>query len=150
MSRPLTLLTWLLVLALASSGLGGAYMRYVLESSDPFSAWNHPWQPYFEQVHAFGGPALALVLGYVLAAHAKVHLAMGSARRRPGLALSALALALVLSGAAQATFPDPDSKQVAWVHGVLGSLFLLLFLGHAFGPVWQRLSARRRAAADRR
>jgi len=151
MSRPLTLVTWLLVLTLALSGLGGAYLHYVVESTDPFNAWNHPWQPQLERVHALAGPALALLLGYVLAAHAKPHLQLGSPRRRPGLRLSGLSLALVASGGAQAAFGGPEARLLVWVHGVLGSLFLLLFLGHAFGPLWQRLvSARRRAAGDRR
>ena len=127
-------LLWLLVLAALTTGLSQAWMRYLLEPVDEFSAWNHAWQGTIEALHVFVAPLLTLVLGYTLAAHAKVRWqAPGThaKRRRSGALVTGLLLVLVLTGAWMAAWTFPEGKLVAWIHGVAGSLFGLAFLGHA-------------------
>lgn len=127
-------LLWLFVLVAFITGLSQAWMRYLLDPADEFSAWNHPWQGTIEALHVFVAPLLTLVLGFTLAAHAKVqwqsHNTSGK-RRRSGALVTGLLLVLVLSGAWMAAWSFPEGKIVAWIHGVAGSLFGLAYLGHA-------------------
>lgn len=146
MTRRLALLCWLTVLATAASGLVGAYMNYMLEPSDPFSAFNHPWQHKLDAAHALLGPGLAMVIGFVLAAHVRVEWRTGSSKRKSGAVLTTLAIALPTTGAILAAYGAPDRPLLAWLHGVTGSLFLLMFVAHGLSAI----RARRRAARSRR
>ena len=134
MSRGLSLLTWLLVLATAVTGLGQAWMRYLLEPVDDFSVWNHPWQETTEALHAFLGPVASLGLGVVLTAHAGERLRHPGTSGRAklgGFLVGGLVIALVVSGAWLLGWPDPDTKLVSWIHGIVGALLLLGMVGHA-------------------
>lgn len=134
MKRKLSLLTWILVLSSLVTGLTQAWMRYLLEPENDFSAWNHPWQGTVESLHVFLAPILTLLLGYVLAEHAVIHWhnkATGKGRVRSGGALVALICTLILSGAWMAGWSFPEGKLVSWIHGIAGALFGLIFLGHA-------------------
>ena len=127
-------LLWLLVLAALATGLCQAWMRYLLDPVDAFSAWNHPWQGMIESLHVFVAPMLTLVLGYTLAAHARVRWQSPSThkkRRRSGALVTGLLLVLILSGAWMTAWSYPEGKAIAWIHGIAGSLFGLAFLGHA-------------------
>lgn len=128
MKRPYALLLWLAVLATAATGLGQAWMRYMLEPVDDFSAWNHPWQGTTEALHALFGPVLALGLGAVLAGHAAArwrHPDTSRGARRGGVVLVAAVLVLVVTGGWLTGFPDPDGDAVAWAHGIAGGLLVV-------------------------
>jgi len=146
MSRRGELLTWLIVLATAGTGLVQAWMRYLVEPVDEFSAYNHPWQGTTEALHALLGPLLALGLGMVLAAHARPKWFAGSTPKKArlsGALVASLVLVLVVSGAWLNAWPPVDEQLLNWIHGIAGATFTLAFLGHAL-----RLS--RRAGASRR
>jgi len=135
MSRRLSLLTWGLVLAAAATGLGQAWMRYLVDPVDDFSAWNHPWQGTTEALHAFLGPLTALGLGLVLAAHAKERVHLPSTTRAAklgGVVVSGLILALIISGSWLTAWPPLDGKLLSWIHGIVGGLFVLGMAGHAW------------------
>lgn len=129
MSRRLSTAIWLLLLATATFGLGGAYMRHLIEPADPFSAWNHPWQATFEKGHAVLGPLFAILLGFTIGGHGQLQLALGK-RKRSGQVLVAIAICLCLSGGVLSAFGAPDSPIFAWIHGIFGSSFVLLFVFH--------------------
>jgi hypothetical protein len=135
MSRRLALLTWSLVLATAGTGLLQAWMRYVVEASDPFSAYNHPWQGTTEALHALFGPLAALGLGIVLAAHAKPKWSSPAAHwaaRRSGAFVVGLLLVLVVTGAWLNAWPPVDGKLLNWTHGIVGTSFALAVVGHSW------------------
>lgn len=150
MPRAFTLLCWLLILATATTGLVSAGMEYLLEPSDPFSAFNHPWQPHLDTAHALLGPALAVWIGFVLGDHARPRFRSGGPKRKSGLLLSTLAVLLVLSGGFLSAFGSPDALAYKWAHGILGSLFTLLFAGHALSVVRARWKARAPGAGSSR
>lgn len=126
------------MLATAATGLVGAYMNYWMEPSDPFSAYNHPLQPKLDAAHALLGPLLALLLGFVLAAHARVEWRHGSSRRRSGAVLVTLAVLLPTTGAILSAFGAPDRPLLAWLHGVTGALFLFMFVAHGLSVIRAR------------
>ena len=128
------LILWLLVLGSVATGLGQAWMRYLVEPKDEFSAWNHPWQGTTESLHVFLAPMLTLVLGFTLAAHAAPKLASpitAPKRRRSGTTIIVLILVLVLTAAWMTAWTKPELPIVPWIHGIAGSLFAIAFLGHA-------------------
>ena len=134
MSRRLTLLTWALVVATAATGLGQAWMRYLVEPVDDFSAYNHPWQGTTEALHALFGPLAALGLGLVLAAHAKPKWdspAPTRVARASGAITAGLILVLVGTGAWMGAWPPMEGKLVHWTHGITGALFALAFAADA-------------------
>ena len=143
MTRRLALLCWLIVLATAGTGLVGAAMNYLMEPSDPFSAFNHPWQPYMDTGHALLGPLLAVLIGFVLAAHARVEWHQGSSRRKSGAVLTTLAILLPLTGALLSAFGAPDRPALAWLHGGVGALFALMFTAHGLSVVRERRRSRK-------
>ncbi len=58
-----------LMTASAVSGAVYLWMRYLLESDDPFSVINHPWQPAMLSVHLLTAPAIVLLFGIVFQSH---------------------------------------------------------------------------------
>lgn len=143
MTRRLALLCWLTVLATAGTGLVGAAMNYLMEPTDPFSAFNHPWQPYLDAGHALLGPLLALLIGFVLAAHARLEWRRGSSRKKSGALLTTLAVLLPVTGGLLSAFGAPDRPALAWLHGVVGALFALMFTAHGLSVVRERRRARK-------
>lgn len=134
MSRTGALLSWLLVSATAATGLAQAWMRYLVEPIDEFSAYNHPWQGSIEALHAFLGPLFALGAGMLLAAHARPKWSSPSSGRKArlsGLFVAVLVGAVAASGAWLGAWPPISSKLLNWIHGVAGASFALAFMGHA-------------------
>jgi hypothetical protein len=79
-------------------------------------------------------------------AHVRVEWRTGSSKRKSGAVLTTLAIALPTTGAILAAYGAPDRPLLAWLHGVTGSLFLLMFVAHGLSAI----RARRRAARSRR
>lgn len=59
----------LLTLVVSLSGLAYFWMKYFMESSDPFAVVNHPWQGAMLAVHVLASPPLILVFGIILNSH---------------------------------------------------------------------------------
>jgi hypothetical protein len=125
-----------------------------MEGDDPFSAYNHPAQPWMLAAHVLAAPLLVLALGWAWGAHAAPKLSgegVTDQRRRrvgarSGLANLATGAAMIVSGyALQVTASETLRVVLAWSHGVSGGLFLLLLAVHAASA----LRRARRAAASR-
>lgn len=56
-------------LAVAGSGFAYLWMKYLLETDDPFALVNHPWQATMLHLHVLTSPSVILILGVVLNSH---------------------------------------------------------------------------------
>lgn len=150
MNRSLALLTWILVLATAGTGLAQAWMRYLLDQADDFSAYNHPWQGTIEALHALLGPLAALGFGVVLAAHAMPKWKSPASSRRArigGVLAASFVLSVVGTGAWLGAWPPLDGKLLNWFHAIAGSLFAVVVIAHAWTA--RRAKSVTRQACDR-
>jgi hypothetical protein len=139
-SRPLYWSLWASTALTALTGVVFAVMRYLMEGSDPFSAYNHPLQPWALAAHVMLAPALVLALGWAWGAHAAPKLACRGSReekhRRPGavtgLSTGGIALAMIASGyGLQVTATEWIRLALAWAHGLSGGAFVLALGVHA-------------------
>lgn len=126
---------WLLhlsVLALTATGAAYAWMRYGMESNDPFAVANHPWQPHMLHVHVLAAPIAVFALGLVFSTHIWSKLAGGvKARRWSGLGGLWLLAPMILSGyLMQVVTGETTLLVVKIIHWVSAGLFAALYVGH--------------------
>ncbi len=93
---------WLLWLTSAGvTGTGAVYlwMKYFMETEEPWAVINHPLQPWMLKAHILIAPLLVLILGGVLLNHVPQHLReAGRSRLASGMALLVAIGSMVLSG----------------------------------------------------
>jgi len=133
MSRPWPPLVGLTLVTLVT-GLVYAWMRYLLEPPDPFTAFGHPWQPWMLDLHVLAAPALLFVLGWAWGAHRPA--AQRSGPRRGGWWL--LGLVTLMAGSAylrQVVADDTLRSALSWLHGVSSVGFCLLLFLHGYRRV---------------
>ena len=151
MNRALLWLTWTSATLVGASGLVFAVMKYLMKGEDPFSAYNHPLQPWMLAAHILLAPALVLALGWAWGTHAAPRLNGRSPRddrerrigARSGLANVTFGLVMILSGYwMQVTAVEGLRLTMAWAHGVSGTLFMLMLVGHAVAALTKTRPAR--------
>jgi hypothetical protein len=69
-------------LLVAVSGFAYFWMKYAMQSDDPFAVVNHPWQPATLTLHVLASPAFILLFGIVLNSHVMRKLRATSERNR--------------------------------------------------------------------
>lgn len=133
---------WLLHLSMLVAGGTGLLWAYCAYLWDPgpepedlelLMEWTgqHPWVPMLRTVHLFSVPLLVFAVGLIWSSHVAPRLTRAWARRRTGLALTALMAPMVISGVALQTSASPEARTVwVWVHGVSSGLWVLAYLGH--------------------
>ncbi|MFQ5929917.1 MAG: hypothetical protein ACE5MK_09470 [Acidobacteriota bacterium] len=131
---------WLLNLStLVVSGTGVVYfgMKYVMESDDPFSVVNHPWQPLMLDLHILSSPILIFVLGIIISSHIAKKLRNNNKNnnklegRRSGLIALLSFPPMVISGYLLQTMANPLLLRLALiVHLVTGVMFAGCYLIH--------------------
>jgi hypothetical protein len=115
------------------TGLVYAWMRYLVPSTDPYSAVGHPLQPAVQHLHVLAAPLLVFAAGLIWRNHVWSHWRAGvPQRRRSGLALLLSAAPMALSGYLLQTTVGEAWRQ-AWVvvHLAASTLFLAGWAGHA-------------------
>lgn len=124
-------LLYLATLALTTSGAAYAWMRYCMEGDDPFSAYNHPWQPLALDGHLLAAPLLVFAVGWIFQEHVLDKLALGAERRLTGVLLVLLFAVLVVSGYGR-TVADGASVRawLSWIHGLCGGAWFALLVAH--------------------
>ncbi|GAB4370837.1 MAG: hypothetical protein Kow0062_05900 [Acidobacteriota bacterium] len=145
MSRTLRWLLWTATIAATVTGLAFVAMRELMVSDDPFSAYNHPLQPWALAAHVLIAPLLVLVLGWIWGVHAAPRRVDPRARaRRSGLVNIAIAAVMVASGyLLQVVTEETVRLALAWTHGVSGTLFALSLTVHAVVGVRSRINGTR-------
>jgi hypothetical protein len=115
-----------------ASGLLYLWMKYLVESEDPFAVVNHPWQPYALYVHVLASPALILVFGMLWTSHVATKID-GSRpyNRRSGLTSVWTFAVMAASGyLLQVLTSERLHDTIVIVHVASGCAFLLAYIGH--------------------
>jgi hypothetical protein len=125
-------LLWASTAVLTLTGLAYAGMRYLMSADDPFSAYNHPLQPWALDLHVLAAPALVLAIGWFWGSHILPMLRKKAGSRPSGLALIGIALVMTVSGyLLQVSTAAALRTFAAWLHGISGVAFFLLLAGHS-------------------
>jgi hypothetical protein len=119
-------------LLLTVTGVVYAWMKYFMQSDDPFAVANHPWQPYMLDAHVVVAPVALFVIGAVWAAHVKPKHDSGTkSRRKSGLVALWTIAPMVLSGYLMQVLTNESLvKSMRVLHWVSSAVFVLGLLGH--------------------
>ena len=86
-------------LAVTATGFVYFWMKYALDSGDPFAVVNHPWQPAMLNLHVIASPVFILLFGIVFNSHVMKKLqATRLPNRRSGYVSLTTFAAMILSG----------------------------------------------------
>ena len=117
-----------------ATGVVYLWMKYLLQSADPFAVVNHPWQPAVLKLHILTAPVLVFGLGLIAMRHVLAHWLAGvSHARRSGIAAALTVLPMVLSGYLVQAITDARWLSVTtWVHVATGVVYGAAFALHQF------------------
>jgi hypothetical protein len=121
-----------LALVVAATGFVYFWMKYALESTDPFAVVNHPLQAVMLNLHVVASPAFVLMFGVVLNSHVMKKLrATKMPNRRSGYTSLVTFAAMVLSGYLLQIAVEPVWLQLlVAVHVVTGTVFAVVYGTH--------------------
>lgn len=127
MTRVERALLWGSSAAVATSGLGFAWTKYLVRSDDPFAVVNSPWQTFLFKSHVLSAPVLVFVTGLLFSRHVIRHWqSPNPSGRRSGLGIVAVLLPLVASGyLIQTVTSDRMLDGLVAVHLATGILYLV-------------------------
>lgn len=131
------------VIAAGASGIAYAGFKYLMRTDDPFSAVNHPLQPWALHAHVLAAPVLVFAVGIIFKEHVLAALRNGAparARRVGSIALGTFAVLVVSGGLVQVLTSESLRKWTGLIHLGVGILFLVAYGVHVLG-------ARRRSCA---
>jgi hypothetical protein len=114
---------------------GGVYffMKYLLQTDDPFAVVNHPWQPSILAVHILAAPLGVLMFGMLLRSHVLKKLVSSPhpAGRKSGWTALIGFAAMALSGYLLQVVSSPRSIRVVMVtHVATSVVFLAGYIVH--------------------
>ncbi len=137
-------------LATGVTGLAYAAFKHLMTSDDPFTAYNHPLQPWMLTLHVLAAPVLVFGVGIIFKDHVLGKMKNGAppGARRGGLWTLALVIPLILTGYLVQVLASGDFRNVtAWIHLGLGAAFLAFYLLHLAGAMKLKAEKERRAKA---
>lgn len=116
----------------AISGFAYLWMKYFVESADPFSVVNHPWQPAMLTLHVLASPPLVLVFGIILNSHVMKKLrATNIPNRRSGLISFTTFFLMVATGyLLQVVTAEGMLQFLVVLHVGSGALFSVAYVIH--------------------
>jgi hypothetical protein len=119
-------------LAVAVTGFAYLWMKYALQTDDPFALVNHPWQTAMLDLHLVASPAFILMFGIVLNSHVMKKLrATRLPNRRSGYLSLGTFAAMVLSGyLLQVSSSEAWLQGLVVIHVVASSIFTLAYGAH--------------------
>jgi hypothetical protein len=113
----------------AATGFAYFWMKYFVDSQDPFAVVNHPWQATALHLHVLASPAFILMFGLVLNSH--ILKKIGAPRlpnRKSGLASLVLFVVMLGSGYLLQVVSDRQVLQTLVIaHIGSGALFSLAY-----------------------
>lgn len=126
---------WLLHLSVAAITITGtvfAWMRYAMETDDPFAVANHPWQPHVLHLHVLVAPVVVFALGLVFTAHIwPKYEARVKARRWSGIGALWTIAPMVISGYLLQVLTNETALFATRVtHWVSSAVFILAYVAH--------------------
>ena len=143
--------TWtfnLLAAIVATTGFAYFWMKYFVESADPFAVVNHPWEATMMHLHVLASPLFLLIFGIILNSH--ILRKLGAAKmpnRKSGLASFGLFAVMVGSGYLLQVSTDAGwLRALVAVHVGSGAAFSATYVIHLV--ISARLARRRPATSS--
>jgi hypothetical protein len=137
-----------LSVAVIVTGFAYLWMKYGVQTDDPFAVVNHPWQTSMLSLHVVASPALILIFGIIFNSHVMKKLsATRLPNRRSGLVSLGTFAAMIVSGyLLQVSSSETWLQAMLVVHLASGAVFAIVYAAHLV------ISAKlaRSAAAPRR
>jgi uncharacterized membrane protein YidH (DUF202 family) len=133
-------LFWTTFLPVAVTGIVYFWMKHFMESPDPFSVVNHPWQPLVLKAHILSVPLWVLTIGAVAYQHALSRIRSGERRGIwTGAATATLIVPMILTGyLIQSVTHQGWLGIVTWSHVVLSAAYILGLAVHGRVVVFRR------------
>ncbi len=122
--------------------LSGCYwlvLHYFFASASDFGPLQNPWEPVVLRIHGWLAVGGVYLLGWVTARHVSERWPH-TIKRASGIAITGLALLLVITGYALYYTTDRLHDDAAFVHELLGGAAIAFALTH-----WRRYRAGRRS-----
>lgn len=138
-------------IVVAASGLLYLYMKFFMQTDDPFAIVNHPWQPLVLAAHILAAPVFIVFFGMLLRSHTLVKLRRNEkVNRRTGwISLMSFSV-MAMSGYLHQVASSPEWINLWWwIHIVTGVLFVIGYGVH-FAVGWPIGRARRKRLLSRR
>lgn len=122
----------LLALTVAATGFAYLWMKYGVQSSDPFAVVNHPWQTPALDLHVMAAPIFVLVFGIILNSHVMKKLrAPRLPNRKSGMVSLGTFATMVMSGyLLQVTSAETWLQALVVLHIASGTVFSLVYSAH--------------------
>lgn len=121
-----------LTAAVAVTGFVYFWMKYFVESSDPFAVINHPWQTVTLNLHVMASPFFVLIFGIIFNSHVMKKLkATRLPNRRSGYVSLGMFVVMVFSGyLLQVAANEQWLQALVAVHVTSGTVFSLVYAAH--------------------
>ena len=121
----------LFALAVTVTGAVYLWMKYFVESDDPFAVVNHPWEPAMLHLHVLASPPFVLIFGMILNSHILKKLRATRPNRTSGLASLVLFAVMAVTGyLLQVTTNGTALQALVALHVASGALFALTYTVH--------------------
>jgi len=132
----------------AVTGFAYFWMKYFVESADPFAVVNHPWEATMLHLHVIASPLLLLIFGIILNSHILKKLgASKMPNRTSGLASFGLFAVMIASGYLLQVSTDAGwLRALVAAHVGSGAAFSATYVVHLV--ISARLARRRPAASS--
>ena len=114
------------------SGVAYLWMKYFMETTDPFAIVNHPWQPSMLSLHVLVAPALVFVVGLMVQSHIQRKLRSGTnSNRSSGLVSMVTLPVMIASGYMLQVVTAPLLASITLgLHLVSSSIFVITYVTH--------------------
>lgn len=121
-----------LAAAVAATGFAYFWMKYFVESGDPFAVVNHPWQPAMLSLHVIASPFFVLIFGIVFNSHVMKKLkATRLPNRKSGYVSLVTFAAMAFSGyLLQVTANEQWLRALVGIHVASSTVFTLVYAAH--------------------
>ncbi len=121
-----------LTAAVAVTGFLYFWMKYFIESSDPFAVINHPWQTAMLNLHVIASPFFVLIFGIIFNSHVMKKLkATRLPNRRSGYISLTMFAVMVFSGyLLQVAATEQWLQALVAVHVTSSTVFSVVYAAH--------------------
>ena len=121
-----------LTATVAVTGFVYFWMKYFVESSDPFAVINHPWQTVMLNLHVIASPFFVLIFGIIFNSHVMKKLkATRLPNRRSGYVSLAMFAVMVFSGyLLQVAANEQWLRALVAIHVTSSTVFTLVYAAH--------------------
>jgi hypothetical protein len=122
----------LAALAVAATGFAYFWMKYLIQTDDPFAVVNHPWESAMLNLHVLASPPFILIFGIILNSHIVKKLGVAKLpNRRSGYISFGTFAAMACSGyLLQVAMEERWMQALVILHVGSGLTFAVTYLVH--------------------